>query len=241
MFTLYGKTDIGKKRPVNQDAFAFGEQADKLWVVVCDGLGGEKAGEVASEIAVAAVKDFMVTNLAAHNNQSALKDMTIAAVQAANAAILQAIAENEELAGMSTTIVCAILFDGMLHVSNIGDSRAFWFSVNGVKQLTRDHSIVQVLIDSGKLSKQEARRHPSRNCLVRVLGLEPEVEPSYVCQEVADGEKILICTDGLYWGIKKKEMAAILEAFDVHGSVNELVDMALARGGSDNITAVLIG
>jgi protein phosphatase len=241
MFVVYGETNIGKKRLINQDAFAFGEQNEKTWIVVCDGLGGENAGEVASKTAVDCVSGFMKEHLTSNLEHMEIKKTVIESVKSANEAVLKKANEDEKFSGMSTTIVSLIFFDGLLHIANVGDSRAYCVSNGVIEQLTKDHSVVQVLIDSGKITKKEAKKHPSKNCLIKVLGLEPDVEPSYTCRQMSQEEKILVCTDGLHDRVTKKEIVSVLEEFGLKESVNELIDVALRHGGADNITVVLMG
>ncbi|MDR2817636.1 MAG: Stp1/IreP family PP2C-type Ser/Thr phosphatase [Oscillospiraceae bacterium] len=240
-FVVYGGTNIGKKRLINQDAFAFGKQNEKTWIVVCDGLGGENAGEVASKTAVDCVSAFMKEHLTSSLEHMEIKKTVIESVERANEAVLKKASEDERFFGMSTTIVSLIFFGGLLHIANVGDSRAYCISNGIIEQLTKDHSVVQVLIDSGKITKREAKKHPSKNCLIKVLGLEPGVEPSYTCRQMSREDKILVCTDGLHDRVIKKEMVSVLEGFGLEESVNELINIALKHGGADNITAVLMG
>jgi protein phosphatase len=239
VFLIYGKTDIGKKRLINQDAFAFGKEKDKLWVVVCDGLGGENAGEVASKTAVAYASDFIKESIALTLDDNAVKQVVIESIKRANDAVLAKANEDSKFSGMSTTIVSMVLFNGILQAANVGDSRIYLISGGTAKQLTKDHSVVQVLLDSGQISPKEASKHPNKNCLVKVLGLKPKVIPSYACCEITADDKILICSDGLYSCVTKKEMIAVIEKCEIQKAVDELVNLALVRGGNDNITVVL--
>jgi protein phosphatase len=241
MFVVHGGTNIGKKRLLNQDAFAFGRQNEKIWIVVCDGLGGENAGEVASKTAVDCVSAFMKEHLTPNLEHMEIKKAVIESVKSANEAVLKKAGEDEKFSGMSTTIVSLIFSDGLLHIANVGDSRAYCISNGVIEQLTKDHSVVQVLLDSGKITKREAKKHPSKNCLIKVLGLEPDVEPSYTCRQMSREDKILVCTDGLHDRVIKKEMVTVLGEFGLKEAVNELINMALKHGGADNITVVLMG
>ena len=171
MYLMYGKTDIGKKRSLNQDIFKLGQNADTMWAIVCDGLGGENAGEVASYIAVNAADRYIKDNLETVKDQQDAKELIINSVNTANNAVIKKAEATKNLKGMSTTIVCLLVYDNMLHVANVGDSRAYTILDNKITQITKDHSVVQALLDSGKISKEQAENHPNKNCLVQVLGL----------------------------------------------------------------------
>ena len=240
MYLMYGQTDIGKKRSLNQDIFKLGQNADAVWAIVCDGLGGENAGEVASYIAVNAADRYIKDNLEALKNQQEAKELVINAINTANSVVIQKANAAKNLEGMSTTIVCLMVYNNMLHVANVGDSRAYTILNNKITQITKDHSVVQALLDSGKISKEQAENHPNKNCLVQVLGLNQTISPAYFCQEFFESLKVLVCTDGLYNYLTEEDIIFVLNNFKAEKMANEFINLALKRGGADNITVVTI-
>lgn len=240
MYLIYGKTDIGKKRSLNQDIFKLGQNADTIWAIVCDGLGGENAGEVASYIAVNAADRYIKDNLESVKDQQDAKELVINSVNTANNAVIQKAEATKNLEGMSTTIVCLLVYNNMLHVANVGDSRAYTILNDKITQITKDHSVVQALLDSGKISKEQAENHPNKNCLVQVLGLNQTISPAYFYQEFFESLKVLVCTDGLYNYLTEEDIIFVLNNFKAEKVTNEFINLALKRGGADNITVVTI-
>ena len=240
MYLIYGKTDIGKKRSLNQDIFKLGQNADTIWAIVCDGPGGENAGEVASYIAVNAADRYIKDNLETVKDQQDAKELVINSVNTANNAVIQKAEAAKNLEGMSTTIVCLLVYNNMLHVANVGDSRAYAILNDKITQITKDHSVVQALLDSGKISKEQAENHPNKNCLVQVLGLNQTISPAYFCQEFFESLKVLVCTDGLYNYLTEEDIIFVLNNFKAEKVTNEFINLALKRGGADNITVVTI-
>ena len=240
MYLIYGKTDIGKKRSLNQDIFKLGQNADTIWAIVCDGLGGENAGEVASYIAVNAADRYIKDNLETVKDQQDAKELVINSVNTANNAVIQKAEAAKNLEGMSTTIVCLLVYNNMLHVANVGDSSAYAILNDKITQITKDHSVVQALLDSGKISKEQAENHPNKNCLVQVLGLNQTISPAYFCQEFFESLKVLVCTDGLYNYLTEEDIIFVLNNFKAEKVTNEFINLALKRGGADNITVVTI-
>ena len=227
-FTTVSRTDTGHVRENNEDAVATG---DRL-AVVADGMGGHPGGEVASAVAVALVE-------AAFTGQSL--DELRAATRAANRAIWDRAGASTELEGMGTTICAAGLTeDGNLAVVNVGDSRAYVLRDESLTQLTRDHSVTAELVQRGELTEAEARDHPRRSILTRALGVGPEVELDDAVHAVVEGDRLLVCTDGLCNEVTDAEIASLMAATDdVQATADALVDLALARGGRDNVAVVV--
>ena len=240
MYLIYGKTDIGKKRSLNQDIFKLGQNADTIWAIVCDGLGGENAGEVASYIAVNAADRYIKDNLETVKDQQDAKELVINSVNTANNAVIQKAEAAKNLEGMSTTIVCLLVYNNMLHVANVGDSRAYAILNDKITQITKDHSVVQALLDSGKISKEQAENHPNKNVILRAVGTEEGIDVDLAVEERRAGDLWLICSDGLYDMVSNDRIAEILRSHPIEQAADMLLQAALDGGGSDNISLVLV-
>jgi PPM family protein phosphatase len=225
-----GVTDTGNVRTSNQDQLL----AEGDLVAVADGMGGHRAGEVASRLAVDVLRDTFDVDPTA--------DGLVAAVLAANRAVWERGEAEPELRGMGTTIAAVALVAGKaLAVVNVGDSRAYLLQDGRLQQLTADHSLVADLLRAGAISEDEARDHPRRNVLTQVLGMGPEVEPHVALAEPARGDRLLLCSDGLFNELDDDRIAAILASVpDPTDAAARLVDEANAAGGADNITALVL-
>jgi len=201
-------------------------------VAVADGMGGHSGGEVASAVAVSLLQ-------AAFTGRSL--DELEAAIRAANRAIWDRACETEELEGMGSTICAAGLTDeGTLAVVNVGDSRAYMLRDGSLRQLTNDHSLTAELVRRGELTESQARDHPLHGVITRVLGGAPEVSVDGACHPIAVGDRLLICSDGLYNEMHSDEIASILTATEHNQqAADDLVDLAVSRGGRDNVSVVV--
>lgn len=222
------RCELGLVRDNNEDAVA---ATDRL-AVVADGMGGHPGGEVASAVAVSLVQ-------AAFTGRSL--DELQAAVRAANRAIWDRAAGNAELEGMGATVCAAGLTeDGELAVVHVGDSRAYVLQHGRLRQITDDHSLTADLVRRGELTEQSAREHPQRGVITRVLGGGPQVEPDGNIWQAAVDDRLLLCSDGLVNEVSNDELAAIMTAGkDLQVTADELVGLALSRGGRDNISVVV--
>ena len=200
---LFGKTDIGLVRETNQDAFLFGSFDDgNCWAVVCDGMGGVSGGQVASEICVEKVSEAIKRSYRKGITVSSAKNLLTTAINAANSAVFKEAQENIELKGMGTTVVAVLVLGSIAVIAHVGDSRAYLIN-DEINQITKDHSFVQLLIDTGKITEEEAKVHPDRNVITRAVGVSSEVDIDVEIIPINQGQKILICTDGLYEYISK--------------------------------------
>lgn len=223
-----GRSDIGRVRDNNEDAVLC---LDHL-VAVADGMGGHPGGEVASNLVLSVLE-------AAFTGDS-LKELE-AAVRAANRAIAERADAGRDLEGMGTTL-CAIgaIGDGRLAVVNVGDSRAYLMREGSLRQLTDDHSITGELIRRGELTEQEAVHHPHRSVLTRALGCGPEVDVDGSLHPTAEGDRLLLCTDGLFNEVADNDIRALMGgAQKVGPAADALVERALSNGGRDNIAVVV--
>lgn len=236
---IFGKTDIGLVRETNQDAYAFGEfDNGDCWAVVCDGMGGVSGGQVASGICIEKVSEAIKRGYHKKMNVNSAKNLLTSAINAANSAVFKESQDNFELKGMGTTIVAVIVLGSIAVVAHIGDSRAYIINEN-IKAVTKDHSFVQLLIDTGKITEEEAKVHPDRNIITRAVGIEHVVDVEFDIVDINENDKLLICTDGLNGYVEDDE---ILKAVNEYGdsSTEKLVEMANNAGGRDNVTVVII-
>lgn len=235
----YGKTDIGKKRSVNQDNIYFSDtpvgQLPNLYIVA-DGMGGHKAGDYASSYAVSEFVKF-VKEIEDTNPISIMK----LGIQKINEDLIRISEESEEYNGMGTTFVIAVIVENRLYVANIGDSRLYIASKENIRQITLDHSLVEELIRTGQLDRLKVRNHPEKNIITRALGVSGEAIPDFFEVEIHFQERILMCSDGLSNMIEDDELRDVVVAQDnPEASVNQLIDKANYYGGKDNIAALVI-
>lgn len=248
-------SDIGMKRKVNQDSYILRPFSEKtLLCVVCDGMGGAKGGEEASKIAsetfAANVEEFIMPYVGAKDKTlhvNDIRDKLIESVDKANNAVHSYAKEHSSLKGMGTTLVAVLIIEHNIFCINVGDSRMYAIKGSKIKQITKDHSYVQYLIDMGQLTEKEAETFPNRNVITRAVGTEPEVLPETFRDTASDGTFILLCTDGLTNFVKDDEIKDILtrdsknmDAITLNLRVKRLIDTANENGGADNITAAVI-
>lgn len=243
MLKIIGETHPGRVRSMNQDMFSYGLFGDNCgYAVVCDGMGGAQAGDVASKVACDMVSAFLSRDLRPELSASSVKGILLSAASAANAKVYNMAKEKLEYSGMGTTLVVAVWMESELHVISIGDSRLYLVDQKGsqVTQVTRDHTVTQYMVELGELSPEEALTHERRHQLTRVLGVSDSLDVDYQLLELELGQRVLLCTDGLsnYAG---EDVLPKLVKKAVRGSTTKfLVDYANNRGGSDNITAVIL-
>ena len=235
-----GMTDVGCHRKDNQDSYAIrrGEDGTAL-LVVCDGMGGAQAGSVASSVAVEEFSSAVERALAGgvlDDPGRTLED----ACRAANEKVYRLSRERREYEGMGTTLVAALVLPGGVWLANIGDSRCYVLEGGSIRQATVDHSLVQLLVDRGEITPAEARIHPQKNLITRALGVDREVECDLIWLEPEEGNRLLLCSDGL---TNVLEDGAILDLSGREGEPENfcraLVELTLERGAPDNVTVVL--
>ena len=233
-----GITDIGNLRSTNQDSFVvlLGQDAPLggAFIAVADGMGGHAAGEVASQMALDALTDAL-SNASSLTEQSMRK-----AVELANRRVYSASTREPRLRGMGTTLVTGLLVGSVFFVSNVGDSRAYLLHTGELRLLTRDHSWVGEMVAKGLLTSEEASTHSRRNVLTRALGIGESVMVDVSQIELRQGDRILLCSDGLHGLVNDSEIAAILSRNSLKRAASELVESAKRAGGTDNITAVVM-
>lgn len=233
-------TDTGKVRDMNQDAFKTGFfKEGGAWAVVCDGMGGVSGGQVASEICVNEVSSHIEKGYHKSMSMKSVKNLLVSAITASNIKVFETANENKEYLGMGTTVVAVVILNGFAAVAHVGDSRAYFIN-DEIKQITRDHSVVQYLIDMGRITKEAARTHPDRNVITRAVGVSPEVDIDVDIIPINEGETILICSDGLYEYVSENDMLDMIKNPDEDEPAKKLLEMANEAGGKDNITVVTV-
>jgi len=238
----WGLTDTGCVRKQNQDAFKI-EQLDHggLLCVVCDGMGGAKSGNVASTLAVDVFVDEIRRSWVPGMASDRIDMMLKSAVKLANFTVFDQAVQIEEFSGMGTTLTAALIWDGKATIVNVGDSRVYGISRDGIRLLTKDHSLVQLMVDRGDLSPEAAKNYPGKNLITRAVGTEPMVMCDIYHREVSRGDYLLLCSDGLSNVMDDQEIL-----FEVVHGVNKqhccqrLLAIAKNRGAPDNVTSVLV-
>lgn len=232
---VYGASDIGLVRKENQDAFVVSQGEGFAYAVVCDGMGGANGGSVASQIA----SEVVAKRISAAAKSSDLKFVILSAIAAANISVYEKSCADSSLEGMGTTIVVAVVRDGTLHIAHAGDSRAYIREEGGLKQLTRDHSVVQELLESGELSPDQAQNNPNRNLITRALGVAPELDADYNEYYLPEKYTVLLCTDGVTNLVDDNELSDFADK-SITEAADGIISLALKRGGTDNATVAMI-
>lgn len=237
------RTDAGRVRPHNEDA-VFGDAASGL-AMLADGMGGYNAGEVASGLATMMLRTELPKALATDRREAgaiSARAALDAEIGKINAAILRAAESQPRYAGMGTTLVAAVFRDDAVTIAHVGDSRLYRWRKGELKQLTRDHSVLQEQIDSGIITPEQARQSRNRNLLTRALGADPVVEVDIADHPVMVGDVYLLCSDGLHDMLEDGEIAATLAgpAEKLDSCAARLVQSANDHGGRDNVSVVLV-
>lgn len=241
----YALTDRGKVRQLNEDAFGFVLREDQScgFFAVADGMGGQRAGEVASGLTISVLNGYFTGYVEGTIDDMGICQLMRRGISEANRAVFESSRENPENSGMGTTAVCAGIEDGKIIVLNIGDSRAYVVRDGEIRQLTVDHSYVEDLVRGGLIDREAAINHPRRNEITRAIGFAPSVEPDMFVYSCKPGDMLILCSDGLDRMLRDREILEICEKYKDPKSVcTELVKQANECGGYDNITveAVLI-
>ena len=234
-YTAAALSDRGRKRPSNEDAFGFSVEHGVY--LVCDGMGGAAAGEIASSLAV----DEVLRRLTNRDPQVEPQVAAEEAIHAANETIFSRAKKNPSLSGMGTTLVGLVTDDRRVWVVNVGDSRCYRMRDSELQQITVDHSLVEEQVRMGRMTLEEAARSPFRNVITRALGTQSEITPDIFALEAADGDLFLLCTDGLTRELTDAQIAAQLIAnAPLDELCTRLVDEAKKAGGNDNITCIVV-
>lgn len=240
---VYGLSDVGLCREHNEDSISW--DIEMGLIMLADGMGGHNAGEIASELAVTAIRDALLDVLTPDILESKMIKCDEAlreAVVYANEEIHDQANRRIECAGMGTTVVITLFHEDKVTYAHVGDSRIYRLRQGEFKQLTQDHSLVQEMIDNGYLSQEEAMISSSRNLITRALGIAPDVEVDVSTDELDSEDVYLLCSDGLSDLLNEQDMAGILieQRNNLGIAAQQLVDLANERGGTDNISVILV-
>ena len=234
-------TDIGSCRQENQDNYCAQQlPGGTAWGIVCDGMGGVNGGRIAAHIATDTMQQYFARQMRSLQ-PGGEKIFIMRGFDITNRAVYEKATSDPEMMGMGTTGVCAYAGGGLAHVVHAGDSRAYLFHEGEMRQITRDHSMVQQLVDSGKITREQAAQHPKKNLITRALGVSANIVPEYNRCEIEVGDILLLCSDGLTNMISDEEIALVLREVPFFEAPSILVDRALQAGGQDNITVLLMG
>ena len=238
---LSKKSDVGLVRSMNQDACACGEFPDGMaWAVVCDGMGGAASGDVASTTAVKIISERIQSSYREGMSANSIRSVLFSAIEAANAVVYEMSCSNSAFEGMGTTVVASIIRQDAVYVAHAGDSRAYRITENGITQLTRDHSMVQAMVDRGQITPLEAKDHPRKNIITRALGVDSRVLIDFCEEPFEPRDVLLICTDGLTNMVEDEEILRLAREFPAGELPEQLVSLANRNGGVDNVTVVTI-
>ncbi len=238
MLRAYGMKDVGRCRDINQDYIFVSEKPvgnlPNLFLVA-DGMGGHKAGDLASEYTVSMIREAVEKSM-----RNIPLQILKGAFQYANQKLIEKAGESSAYTGMGTTLVAATVVGEMVYVVNVGDSRLYKVGRN-IEQITQDHSLVEEMVRLGEISREQAMNHPEKNIITRAIGVEKEVEPDYFTISLEQGECLLLCSDGLSNMIEDSQIKEILDRrADLRSATKELVYTANQNGGRDNIAVVLV-
>ncbi len=235
-FTFAGLTDVGLQRTANQDSYYISAQGDLF--IVADGMGGHVGGQEASRLSITAIQDYLATY---RNSDVASSDLLRRAVEAANAAVIADQCQHPERADMGTTVVVVILRDQQLWCAHVGDSRLYLLRGSQLVQITKDHTWVAQAMLSGELSAEALSTHPWRHVLSQCVGREDLSAVETQRLKIEPGDRLLLCSDGLTEELSSDEIIACLQAASTcEAATTKLIAAAIAQGGRDNITAIVI-
>ena len=235
------ESDVGRKRIINEDRAAFLERPDNLKLaLLADGMGGHNAGDVASEMAIEEMTNYFL-NTDFKEDSLDKRQWMEETISTINKKIYDHSLKHENCQGMGTTLIAVLIDNNQCLIAHIGDSRVYYFTSKSVDLITRDHSYVNILIDSGEISEEDAQNHPKKNFIVKDLGTEPTIEPDFYELTLQQYSYLLICSDGLSNKISTDEMAAIITyPMSIHEKGKKLVQLANDSGGEDNISLILL-
>ncbi len=248
MIEAFGRTDVGRRRKINEDSFLVSLETNLF--AVCDGMGGHNAGEVASRMAIEAIADFVEKSAVERDNTwphgldanlSFDANRLKTAIRIANTRVFQAADKREELTGMGTTVVAALVSGDVMTIGSAGDSRCYLVRGSELVQLTRDDSWVSAALGEGILNSDDVEHHPLRNVITKAVGAREAIDLDLIEHHLLPGDVAMLCSDGLHGLLNDHELAALLPLPEsLEEATARLVDAANEAGGRDNVTVVLL-
>jgi len=237
---IYGKSDIGMMRSCNQDAFdTVVLSDDAVLSIVCDGMGGANAGNIASKVATDTIKNYILRSYSPKMSSSAIENLLRGAVDTANVEVFDMASGNEDYKGMGTTVVVALVVGDTAHILHVGDSRAYLVADEKIEQITRDHSLIQDMLDNGEVTAEQAKLHPKKNIITRAVGILPQVDGEYNQIQFTSGV-LLSCTDGLSGMLSADEILQIVLNDKIDEVPDRLIDAANNLHSNDNVTVTVV-
>ena len=228
-------SDVGRARDINEDFFGSFSGSYGNLLMVCDGMGGHKGGEIASRLAIETVSNYFEKL----NGDYAISEEINKSLETANKSIILK-AKDPELSNMGSTIVLALVKNGLVYYSSLGDSRIYKIRNEAIEQITKDNSLVQQMLDSNIITEDEAKIHPKKNVITKALGTNDELQPEiYEPFKLKVNDKLILCTDGLTAHVDDEEILELTKDYTPQEAAQKLVGLANKRGGTDNITVLI--
>ncbi|MCH7773329.1 MAG: Stp1/IreP family PP2C-type Ser/Thr phosphatase [Bacteroidetes bacterium] len=230
-------SDVGKTRDINEDYFGSFSGSFGSLLLVCDGMGGHKGGEIASRLAVETISNYFEKL----NDNYNISEVINKSLEAANTSIILKAKENSDLTDMGSTVVLVLIKDELVYYTSLGDSRIYKIRDGAIQQITKDNSLVQQMVDSNIITKDEAKVHPKKNVITKALGTNDELEPEiYEPFKLQVNDKLILCSDGLTAHVDEEEIFQLSEKNPPQEAAQKLVELANERGGTDNITVQIV-
>ncbi len=235
-------SDVGLKRENNEDSYAIADlgRSFPCALIIADGMGGHRHGELASRIAVDYSQEQLCRVLEKDSNPDTMQQILADICEKANIKVYLGSLDRDDCNGMGTTLTIAVIYEDQLILAHVGDCRAYLYRDKALMRLTIDHTLVQEMIDAGSLSEADSRTHPRRNVLTRALGSPENVKADTIRLPLKRGDRIMLCTDGLHGAVSEAEILTVLNEEDSsEQAVNKLIALANEKGGEDNITVLM--
>jgi protein phosphatase len=241
MIKAYAKSDIGKARDTNQDYYYISDSLSETQIyILADGMGGYNGGEIASSLAVNCVKSYVENNFkSTPKDRDSLIQLVGSSMEYANMIVYEKSKESKEYEGMGTTLEICLIHNNKVYIGHVGDSRIYRMRKGIIRKLTQDHSYVQTLVEDGKITPEEAEKHPRKNMLMKAIGCSAFVEPDVAVKGFLKDDILVMTSDGLTNMVRQEQIYNIVKE-DIERAPKELVELANNNGGYDNITVVVI-
>ena len=241
MIKAYAKSDVGKVREINEDAFYISNSLDEVQLyMLADGMGGYNGGEIASKLAIQSAKNYIENNFKEiEKDKDSIIQLIGSSIEYANMVVYEKAKENKELSGMGTTLEVCLIYNNRAFIGHVGDSRIYRIRKEFMRKLTQDHSYVQKLVKDGTITQEEAAHHPQKNMLTRALGCNAFVEPDVMVKGFLKDDILIMNSDGLTNLVSQEEIFKEAKK-NIEQATKNLVQMANDNGGYDNITVIII-
>jgi len=241
MIKAYAKSDVGKVREINEDAFYISNSLDEVQLyMLADGMGGYNGGEIASKLAIQSAKNYIENNFKEiEKDKDSIIQLIGSSIEYANMVVYEKAKENKELSGMGTTLEVCLIYNNRAFIGHVGDSRIYRIRKEFIRKLTQDHSYVQKLVKDGTITQEEAAHHPQKNMLMKALGCNAFVEPDVMVKGFLKDDILIMNSDGLTNLVSQEEIFKEAKK-NIEQATKNLVQMANDNGGYDNITVIII-